>query len=108
MSKLNFQVNVSPEKAFELLRRHPEADLVHEELHDAGEGRQFGTMIFEKYYLRAGNRAALVVMLDNLQGTTEVRVVATGSGQGMFFKMDWGAADDLARTVERVFWDHKL
>ncbi|MGI6703757.1 MAG: hypothetical protein ACOX42_07005 [Clostridia bacterium] len=31
-----------------------------------------------------------------LKGYSEVRSIATGSSQGVFFNFDWGAADDYA------------
>lgn len=108
MSKIDMRVALTPKEALEKVLNRQTADLVHEEFHDLGAGRQMGTLVFEKYYFRAGNRAALVVIADNLQGVTEVRIVATGSGRGVFFKMDSGAATDFALSVEEILADDQV
>ncbi|MFZ5967414.1 MAG: DUF6054 family protein [Bacillota bacterium] len=100
MSKYNYRVSITPREVFHVVKENQNADLVHEEFFDLGEGKAIGTLIFEKYYFRASNRAALVVIIDNLQGFTEVRSIATGSSQGWLFNFDWGAADDFAGSVE--------
>jgi hypothetical protein len=102
MGKANFQVNIPPEEAMNLVKDNENADLVHEEIQDVGDGKQIGTLVFEKYYFRTKNRAALVVIMDNFQGNTDVRVVATGSSQGMIFNFDWGASDNFVASVESI------
>ncbi|WP_029420656.1 DUF6054 family protein [Alicyclobacillus macrosporangiidus] len=106
MSELSFRVNLSPGEAYNRVREKEEADLVHEEFHDLGDGRAIGTLVFERYYFRTSNRAALVVIIDNLNGQTEVRSIAIGSSEGLFLKFDWGAASSFASTVERILKDH--
>jgi len=105
MSKANFRVTISPEEAFHRVRDEQNADLVHEELIDLGQGRQFGTLVFEKYYLRTKNRAALIVLIDNVQGVTDIRVVGTGSSEGIFFNFDWGASDNFVNSVVEILQD---
>ena len=78
------------------------AELIYEEFNDIGNSKYHGTLIFEKYFMKAGNRAALVVLVNNIKGETKVTSVATGSSQGLFFKFDWGAADSFAESVKRV------
>lgn len=102
MGKSNFKVSIPPEEAMNLVKDNENADLVHEEIQDVGDGKQIGTLVFEKYYFRTKNRAALVVILDNFQGNTDVRVIATGSSQGMIFNFDWGASDDFVASVESI------
>lgn len=108
MSKDVFRVRITPAEAFAVVKDEQSADLVHEELHNLGNGKQVGTMVFEKYYFRTKNRAALIVMMDNLAGTTEVRVVATGSSQGVFFNFDWGAGDDFVASVSESLSEYQL
>ncbi|WP_420029315.1 DUF6054 family protein [Paenibacillus alvei] len=78
----------------------------HEEYHPLGEGKEIGTQVYEKYYFRSKNRAALIIMIDNLRGVTNVRVVATGSSEGLIFNFDWGAADDFASSVESILEEY--
>ncbi|AKL94847.1 hypothetical protein CACET_c13820 [Clostridium aceticum] len=105
MSKYNFKISITPKEALALVKKGQDADLVHEEFFDLGEGKFTGTLVFEKYYLRAGNRAALIVIADNIKGESTLRSIATGSSQGMFFNFDWGASDDFAYSVKRVLGD---
>lgn len=102
MSKETFRVTLSPKEALQKVRDEENADLVHEELNDAGAGKYIGTLIFEKYYFRSKNRAALIVIVDNLKGMTEVRAISTGSSEGLIFNFDWGAADDFAASVSDI------
>lgn len=102
MSQISFEVSLSPQQALQLVMDNENADLVYDEWHDLGDGKQIGTLVFEKYYFRTKNRAALVVISDNLSGTTAVRSVATGSSEGMLLSFDWGAADSFVRSVENI------
>lgn len=106
MSKRSFNVSITPYQALELVMNQQNADLVHEEYHPLGEGKEIGTQVYEKYYFRSKNRAALIVMTDNLRGVTNVRVVATGSSEGLIFNFDWGAADDFASSVESILEEY--
>ena len=40
-------------------------------------------MVFEKYYIRAGSRITMTVVLDGLEGRTRAHWVVTG-GEGVF------------------------
>lgn len=102
MSKSIFKVNISPEEAYEIIKKTQDADLVHEEIHQLDDEKCIATLVFEKYFIRAGNRAALVVIFDNIKGHTEVRSVATGSSTGIFLNFDWGASDDFADSVKNI------
>ena len=106
MSKLNFKISISPEEAVNIIRRNIDADLVHEEFNEIGNGQSLGVLVFEKYYMRVSNRAALIVIIDNLKGYTDVRVVSTGSSQGMIFAFDWGASDNFVNSVASLLEDY--
>ncbi|KPU43289.1 hypothetical protein OXPF_27300 [Oxobacter pfennigii] len=106
MSKRIFKVSINPENALNKIKQDCDADLIHEEINDLGDGRFIGTLIFEKYFMRVSNRAALVVIAGNIKGETEVRAVATGSAQGIIFDFDWGAADDFVSDVEYILRDY--
>ncbi|QNO14182.1 hypothetical protein HYG86_05050 [Alkalicella caledoniensis] len=108
MSKINFKITISPKEALELVKQNHNAELVHEELLDVGEGKFVGTLIFEKYYFRTSNRAALIMICDNISGTTEVRSVGTGSSQGLIFNFDWGAADEFAHSVKEILNEYVI
>lgn len=102
MSKYNFKVNLSPQETYELVKTHQRADLVHEEFIHLDSNQSIGTLIFEKYYIRSENRAALVVIIDNIKGYTDVRSISTGSSKGWLFNFDWGASDNFASSVKRI------
>ncbi|MDX9918006.1 MAG: DUF6054 family protein [Gudongella sp.] len=106
MSKDLLRVNLPLQVAMQFVKDGQKSDLVHEEILDFGNGKLSGTLIFEKYYFRAENRAALIVLFDNLKDYTEIRVISTGSTQGIFLKIDWGAADDFASSVRKTLKNH--
>lgn len=102
MSKYVFNVSISPEEAYELIKQEEIAELIDEELVDFENGIYIGTLIFEKYYFRTSNRAALIVVVDNVNGKTRVKSIATGTSQGLIFNFDWGAADNFAGSVRDI------
>lgn len=102
MSIQNFKVSIDPMRALGLIKDEENADLVHEEIHDLGGNKYIGTLIFEKFFFRNSNRAALIVIIDNIKGYTDVRSVSTGSSQGMIFNFDWGAASEFAGSVKDI------
>lgn len=106
MSKYSIQVNIMPLRALELIKDRQDADLVHEEYHDLGDGKSIGTLVFEKYYFRVKNRVALVVISDNFKGETEVRVVSTAGSEGLIFSFDWGASDDFADSIQDILSEY--
>jgi hypothetical protein len=108
VSNANFKINLAPDQALAMVRDQENADLVHEELHDLGGGKWIGTLVFEKYYFRTKNRAALIVIIDNIQGETDVRIVGTGSSQGLIFNIDWGASDNFVQSVMDILRDYIL
>lgn len=101
MSKDNFKVSLDALTTLETIKNGQDSELVHEEILDVENGKMVATLIFEKYFIRAKNRAALVVILDNLENYTDLRVISTGSSQGMIFNFDWGAADSFVNSVRR-------
>lgn len=102
MSEYNFYVSLTPEETLNILKEHQNADLVYEEINQIDDDHSFGTLIFEKFFMRVSNRVALVVMVNNVAGQTKISVVATGSSQGMIFNFDWGAADDFANSTKVI------
>ncbi len=106
MSQVNFKVSLTARNALELIKREHTASLVYDEYIDIGEGKGIGTLVFEKYYIRNSNRAALTVICDDIRGKTEVRSIATGASQHMFFKLDWGASSEFAHSVEKILRDY--
>jgi Family of unknown function (DUF6054) len=99
MTTRSFTVSITPSEVHRVIINWDGAELLHHELKDFGDERWFATSVFEKYYMRNKSRAGLIVLCDNVAGDTEVRLVATGSGDGMFFKFDWGAGDNFIDSV---------
>ncbi|HHY77679.1 MAG TPA: hypothetical protein GX498_04110 [Clostridiales bacterium] len=106
MSQLNFNISLSPREAYNKLQDFDSAELVYDEFKSPGEGKYIAIMIFEKYFFRSENRAALTVIIDNFRNTTSVTAVAAGSSQGIIFNFDWGAADNFVESVRKFFKDY--
>ena len=100
----HFNVSLSPVEAMSLVKGGlgENTELIHEELNQLGPDQTIGTLIFERYFHRSGNQAGLVVQIDNLQGVTNVRLIAVGSSSSRYFKIDWGAGKSFASSVETV------
>ncbi|KKM09723.1 hypothetical protein SY88_17290 [Clostridiales bacterium PH28_bin88] len=72
---------------------------------DIFEGKEkfIAVTLYEQYFFRAKNRAALMVIVES-QGPAETRVksVSCGSSEGILFNFDWGAADAFASEPIKV------
>ncbi|WP_379127116.1 DUF6054 family protein [Paenibacillus sp. sgz500958] len=100
----SFNISLTPYQALSLIRDTlpRNSELVHEEINDAGDGRMIGTLVYERYFFRSANQAALVIIIDNLQGVTNVRLIAAGVSNGMILKIDWGAGASFVSSVEKL------
>lgn len=56
-------------------------------------------LVFERYYWRAGNRLTLTIVIDNLNGITNVRSIGSGGGEGFFTSFDWGASSNFSNCA---------
>lgn len=63
-------------------------------------------MVFEKYYMRASNRASLTVVMTGEGDQIIVDAIGAGGGQGAFFGFSWGAEEDFVGTVARALSDY--
>ena len=54
--------------------------------------------VYEKHYLRAGNRLTLTVTLVNFFGHTRVHMAGGGGASGVI-RFDWGAASSFNQSV---------
>lgn len=106
MAIYNYKVSLKPLRAFELIKQGQYAELIYEEYLAVDENKFTATLIYEKYYFRASNRAALIILINNFNGVTEVKAISTGSSQGVVFNLDWGAADNFANSVGKTLRDY--
>jgi hypothetical protein len=63
--------------------------------------------VYEKHFVRAGNRLTLTVVIDDLSGSTRVHCVGGGGGEGLF-SFDWGAAGSFAGTVVNALAPYRV
>lgn len=108
MAEINFKISVTPREAYDMLQDLSSAELIYDELKHPAEGKEIAILIYEKYYFRAENRAALTVIIDDFSGITSVTAVAAGSSQGFIFNLDWGAADNLVESIRKALKDYVI
>lgn len=106
MSKRTFTVSITPDQVHEVVGGWTGAELLYQELTDLGNERWYAALVFEKYFFRTKSRAGLIVLCDNVSGDTEVRLISTGSGDGMIFSFDWGAGADFVDSMARWLSDY--
>lgn len=58
-------------------------------------------LVYEKHYMRAGNRLTLTVCVDNLNEVTRVHAIVSGGGEGLF-RVDWGASATFTEVPRKV------
>lgn len=59
-------------------------------------------LVFEKYYMRASNRASLTVMLTQNGDEIYVDAIGAGGGQGALFRFSWGAEESFISIIPRI------
>lgn len=104
---LTLQTAYSPDEAANLVSKAIiegsfSAELVAQSASTGPNGVRCITLLFDKYYMRAGNHCALCVSLDNLSGATKVFAASAGTKQGLLDFFDWGAGDDFEEEVRRA------
>ncbi|HCJ56102.1 DUF6054 family protein [Lutispora sp.] len=108
MAEINFKISITPKAACDMLQELDSAELIYDELKRPAPGKEIAILVFEKYYFRSENRAAMTVIIDNFEGVTYVKAIAAGSSQGFIFNFDWGAADNFVESVRKVFKEYIL
>ena len=83
MEKMDFYVYLSPKEAAEKVKEAVTAGLYSGEILDEyvrilPNGKEIIMVLFEKYYMRSGNRATLTFLADNLEEHTRVHLSAGG------------------------------
>ena len=104
MEKMDFYVYLSPKEAAEKVKEAVTAGLYSGEILDEyvrilPDGKEIIMVLFEKYYMRAGNRATLTFLADNLEEHTRVHLSAGGGSEGVIFRFDWGAGASFSASA---------
>lgn len=82
-----------------ILSKGVSMQLVDKSDYSAG-GTIIAVRVFDKYYMRNGNRASLTVTLVGHGTDIFVSAIGAGGGQGVFINFSWGAESDLVTIVE--------
>ncbi len=81
-------------------------ELVGSKIRESG-GVTNALLVFEKYYMRASNRASLSVMIvEDTDGSVTIDAVGAGGGQGVVFSFSWGAEDSFVGVLQKILNRH--
>jgi hypothetical protein len=93
MADRTFFVSLSIQEAAALIEKKlADADQVFES-HSEAAGVEQCILVYQKYFFRNSNYAALTAVIDDLSEKTKVTAVVTGGSGSLFPSWDWGAAD---------------
>jgi hypothetical protein len=99
MPSIRYIVKTDVAETFEIIKAgQVGSNIVFSEVRTFDFG-ELATLACEKFYFRSSNRAALFVTINNFHGETEVTIISTGSSNGFFTGIDWGAAFDYMHSV---------
>ncbi len=82
-----------------ILSKGVSMQLVDKSDYSAGDAK-IAVRVFDKYYMRNGNRASLSVTLVGHGTDIFVSAIGAGGGQGVFINFSLGAESDLVTIVE--------
>ena len=112
MEKNDIKVSLSPKEAVDkiqaFLKHRYVVDCLDNYMLQTEQGTEIVMRLFEKYYMRVGNRATLTVLANNIDGVTNVHLVAGGSSNGVLFRFDWGACDDFVELAQSALQEYRL
>jgi len=103
MSHQCFRINLTVKESLAYMNQYMQEEKLYEKAYDVPGGMTSATVVYEKYYMRNSSRAMLTVTINDFEGVTEVTSIAGGASQGMIFKFDWGASDEFAGSIKRLF-----
>ncbi|KNF07597.1 hypothetical protein CLPU_14c00150 [Gottschalkia purinilytica] len=106
MSKKILKLSIEPSKVIEVLKGHNFSDLVHEEFHQLENEKYIGTLIYEKFFYKVERKVSVIIIVDNLKDFTEIRIISTGTSQGLIFDFDWGASGNVIEYVSGVLKEY--
>jgi len=72
--------------------------LVDESNYTLGDAK-VAVRVYDKYFMRNGNRASLSLTVVGHDQTVFVSAIGAGGGQGIFLNFSLGAEDDMVRIV---------
>ncbi|MGM9916001.1 DUF6054 family protein [Anaerotignum sp.] len=111
MEKIDLYVRLSPMEAAEKVKDAVtgtfSGEILDEYKRTLPNGKEIVMLLFEKYYMRSGNRATLTVLADNLEETTKVHLSAGGGSEGMLFRFDWGAGASFAQLAQDALQEYR-
>lgn len=73
--------------------------LVDETNYTLGDAK-VAVRVYDKYFMRNGNRASLSLTVVGHEQTVFVSAIGAGGGQGIFLNFSLGAEDDMVRIVQ--------
>ncbi|MEW4282569.1 DUF6054 family protein [Priestia koreensis] len=73
--------------------------LVDESNYTLGDAK-VAVRVYDKYFMRNGNRASLSLTVVGHEQTVFVSAIGAGGGQGIFLNFSLGAEDDMVRIVQ--------
>jgi hypothetical protein len=98
-------VGAGPREVHDFLRKGMDhVELVSEDVFGSGEDYT-AVMLYQQYFMRAGNRAALMLIVAGRGDETRVKAVATGSSRDLILDWDLGAAHDFVQEPLNLLRD---
>lgn len=106
MAKEFINVSISPKEVMEAISRKLSDEEVDRTSFDLGSRKSIEIVVYERYFFRSNNRGGLIVTADNIEGYTRVKLVSTGTSEGVFFNFDWGAGDKYINIIKDILEDY--
>ncbi|GAB6168318.1 hypothetical protein JCM1393_07780 [Clostridium carnis] len=107
MAKGIFKVSISPQEVENLIEKKLKYEFIDSSRYCIGDNKYILTLIYEKYFFRNNSKAAIIIIIDNMDGYTKVKSVGAAAGAGAL-NINWGAENELVEDVEKILSEYQI
>ena len=97
----NFNVSILPSQVVELVNEKFKGDLLDTEFYKLENDKSIYINTYEKYFFRSNSNASIILICDDIDNITKVKLITSGTESGLTY-VDWGTADKLISSIREI------
>lgn len=105
MAQKIFKVKLEPLEVQKLILDNMSEEMVSFDKYHLDGSKYLFIAVYERHYMRINSVVGLTIVCENTTGETVVKVISTGSSQGLLF-LDFGAGKDFVDKIEGIISEY--